>query len=106
MTQEMGLSSSAFGFLQANCTTRLEHECPSCQHKFGNELLAFNGSGLYTSGMFHESIELKEYILKDGRSAVEEVQCVPWSSGPCIFLQLRVGDEVYSWTEEKINAMI
>ena len=58
-------------------------------------------------GMFGTQYPLFEYELKDGRTAKEEVQTDPWSSGPMFFLKLVISDGTeIKWDEAEINEMV
>lgn len=55
--------------------------------------------------MFDDGPMLYRYFMKDGSTWVEEIQCIPWSSGPCIFTKLvqENGDKEIKWSQEEID---
>lgn len=79
--------------------------CPHCKRMFDQKLEVCG----YYQGMFDNSYNLFRHQLVDGRIAEEFVQADPWSSGPCMFLGLRVYDEnadlvnEFRWDDEDIN---
>ena len=85
-TQEMGLPGEAVSFL-ANNAVKMD-QCPTCQRHSGystNKIT--NGEW----GMFDEYCLLR-YDLIGGRTADEFVQTEIWSSGPMVWLGLKVSD--------------
>jgi len=51
-----------------------------------------------------DDLEILEYELCDGRTATEFVQEENWSSGPMIWMGLRVSDGTeFRWSEEEIS---
>ena len=91
MTQFIGLTSNAKLFLQLNAVQVLDTV---------GEI----------TGMFNEHVvDLKSYLLTDGKICQEYVQAEPWSSGPCIFLALQYSDgtpiEETLWNPEDIDSV-
>lgn len=96
-TQPMGLPSEAIDFLVKNAVRN--NLCPTCQRHSGYCISEIDG-GEY--GMFNEECRLR-YDLINGRTAEEFVQDTIWSSGPMIWLGLRVSDgTVFQHPEEDI----
>jgi len=104
-TQIYGLPETARKFIVENVEHIPEHVCPNCGCVVTNK----QNWEVYNSakdwGMFNDGPELLCYTLKNGRKVYEKVQAAPWSSGPCIFLQLVDGnDEVlFKWSKQSIN---
>ena len=95
MDQLRGLPAEAEKFLEENVKRTEIHECFACHNKTGGVFIQ-EECGRY-AGMFawdNESDEgtypLFRYSLKDGGYAEEYEQAAPWSSGPVIFLGLRI----------------
>ncbi|MFH1585871.1 MAG: hypothetical protein ABIB79_03830 [archaeon] len=59
------------------------------------------------TGMFDDGPNLMRHTLHDGTVYLEDVQAVPWSSGPCIFLALKDTKGTWIpetlWSEEEIR---
>ena len=93
-TQPMGLPEEAKTFL-ANNAVRL-NICPHCSRDDGFDQKAYAHVGMF------DDLPLYEYRLKDGRVASEVVQREIWSSGPMIWLSLKIAgtDETFEWSEE------
>jgi hypothetical protein len=49
--------------------------------------------------MFDDGPTLYSYECDDGTTVMEDVQDVPWSSGPCIYLKLvnEKGETLFRW---------
>jgi hypothetical protein len=79
--------------------------CPHCKRPFDRKP---DVCGYYL-GMFDDPYNLYRHLLVDGRTAEEFVQADPWSSGPCMFLGLRVYDtnadleNEFLWSQEDID---
>jgi len=72
--------------------------CETCKRPFPRQLEVV---GEYTG---FNDYPLHRHQLKDGRTADEFLQAVPWSSGPMFFLGLRVSDGTeFAWSEEEIE---
>lgn len=108
-TQIQGLPSEAEKFLDENAKKSELKICSECKHQTGGERI-LTKCGTYI-GMFEEEYDLSRYELKDGGYADEYEQCSPWSSGPVIFLGLKVvvkeevGEREYKieWSEQEIE---
>ena len=105
-TQIIGLPPAALAFLSENqLQVPADIKCPHCGGIVNSTLS--DVSEIYASaedsGMFNDGPMLWQHTLKDGRVAKEIVQCSPWSSGPCIFLALQIGDEKIEWSDDQIN---
>ena len=106
MDQPQGLSPEAELFLKENAKKSELKICSECKHQTGGELIKAE-CGRY-AGMFadngcwatEDGKEVKEsdegtyplyrYELNDDGYAEEYEQCAPWSSGPVIFLGLKI----------------
>ena len=118
--QPQGLSPKAEQFLQENAKKSELKICSECKHQTGGEIIKVE-CGRY-AGMFADqslygekpsdegTYPLYKYELNDGGYAEEYEQCSPWSSGPVIFLGLRIvnqgkyiGETKIEWTEEEIE---
>lgn len=91
MTQVIGLSPSAIQFLEEFGAVQLVREV------YADASYA---------GMFDDGPELYAYPLKEGGMVYEQIQATPWSSGPCIFLNLMNEDkkDIAFWTDEEMNS--
>ena len=103
-TQVIGLSEEAVFFLDQNALR--DDPCVTCG-RGGRRRTKFHKDAS-SSGMFDDGPMLREYECKDGIVAREEVQCAPWSSGPCIFLSLEcfrneISVGKFEWTDEQIE---
>jgi hypothetical protein len=95
-TQMVGLPKEAYDFLKDNA--KLNEYCEYCHRSSG-----YVRKEIGVTGMFSEE-KLFEYQLKDGKVAKECVQSSRWSSGPMIWLELRVSDgRVFSWAQKDIR---
>jgi len=96
----MGLPKEAEVFLD-QYGMKAQSTCPHCGGLIGP---ARRQSTIYadakTQGMFDDGPLLHDYPLTDGGKAREIVQAAPWSSGPCIFLALRIFDSTGATTRE------
>lgn len=106
-TQFMGLPEGAWDWLREKVQRTPAIVCPHC----GKVVTSTMNTEVYDSakhlGMFDDGPELHRYFLEDGTTVEEKVQAAPWSSGPCIFLQLNKGEEVlFEWTEEAMKEAI
>lgn len=100
--QPQGLPADAEVFLTANCLLVGAKPCPHCG-KPTIQVRKTEKCGEYI-GMFDDEYLLLRYFLIDGRTADEFEQCAPWSSGPMIFLGLKVSDGTeFKWTEKDIE---
>jgi len=103
--QLQGLPASAEGFLNENCLmVDGTVMCPHC----GKAICQVRKSERCGSffGMFENEYALHKYFLKDGRTAEEYEQAAPWSSGPVIFLGLKVSDGTdFRWSEKDIEEL-
>lgn len=87
MTQFHGLTPEAEKFLDENCKTEKESTCPNCLFVLSTKRVSKKIGSV--GGMDDsEQYALNEYQLKDGSTVREEVQAIPWSSGPMIFYRL------------------
>jgi hypothetical protein len=80
--------------------------CPHCGKPSGQimDMEVYDSETGVGYGMFNDGPPLYKYNLKDGRTAYEVVQTVPWSSGPMIFLCLEIDKEKqFLWTEKEIE---
>lgn len=92
----MGLPESAVAFLHKNAK-RL-HPCEHCNRDSGPVCREIGRTGMF------DDLEILEYELNDGRSATEFVQEEIWSSGPMIWMGLRISDGTeFRWSEEEIS---
>lgn len=103
-TQLAGLSEKATAFLAQNALR--DEPCVTCGRGGGMMRRPYKDAS--DAGMFGDGPTLMEYDCKDGIVAREEVQCAPWTSGPCIFLRLEcflddVLTEKFEWTDEQIE---
>ena len=89
-TQEMGLSSAAWKFLQEKSERIPIQICSTCNHQTGGEIISevYDKETGENAGMFQDGSPLEKYKLKDGTWVYEVIQACPWSSGPVIFLTL------------------
>jgi hypothetical protein len=101
--QILGLPVEAIEFLRKY---EVQPEaCPHCKRLFDRKLEVCS----YYHGMFDDPYNLYRHLLIDGRTAEEFVQADPWSSGPCMFLGLRVYDtnadleSEFLWSQEDID---
>jgi hypothetical protein len=95
----MGLPTHASDFLNANfCRSR---QCSTCGQSVASPHPP-EQIGTYL-GMFDQEYPLYRYTLIDGRKAEEFHQTTEFSSGPVMFLGLRVGEIVLEWSEEEIR---
>ena len=75
--------------------------CPTCKRPFPPTLEAI---GDYEG---FDTYPLHRHQLKDGRTADEFLQASPWSSGPLLFLGLRVSDGTeFTWTDDEIDERV
>jgi hypothetical protein len=96
--QIIGLPVAAREFLCEHGA--LPEACPHCHRPFDQKLEVCG----YWQGMFDEPYNLYRHQLNDGRTAEEFVQADPWSSGPCLFLGLRVSDGTeFLWDQKDID---
>ncbi|MFW9873072.1 MAG: hypothetical protein ACFFG0_08235 [Candidatus Thorarchaeota archaeon] len=96
--QHVGFPGKALAFLN-------EFEIPEevCEHCGSIICRKLEQIGEYY-GMFENTYPLFRHQLKDGRYADEFYQCAPWSSGPVIFLGLKVSDgTIFEWSEDEIE---
>lgn len=97
--QLIGLPQAAVDFLSQN--EYVDPPCSCCRRPFPPKLVEigqYEGFGKYP---------LYRHNLKDGRTADEFVQAEPWSSGPMIFLALRLSDGTsIEWPDAEIDAMV
>ena len=103
-TKIMGLPKEAEIFLDENCEKVPADKCPHCGEVLSWIVKEEDYKDMSHIGMFDDGPILLKYYLKDGREMFEEVQCTPWSSGPCIFLCLKdqQGNILYQWSNEEI----
>ena len=95
-TQDYGLSGKAVEFLYDEAK-RLD-QCAACGRYDG-----FESEDIGDYGMFGE-LQYQRYHLEDGRTAEEFGQHCVWSSGPMIWLGLRVSDGTeLLWDEEDME---
>ena len=115
MHQHMGLSIDALAFLDENALYAPCQCCGVSGRSIDDCKIPSKQRVSYEvyTGMFDDEYPLYVYTLKDGMIAEEFVQVDPWSSGPVIFLGLRVIDQdvgetinKFEWTEEEIQANI
>ena len=99
MTQFYGLTREAENFLNENCKMIKETTCPNCLHVLTMKRLSKQVGEVCGMDDF-EKFALNQFELKDGRIVREEVQGIPWSSGPMIFFRLA---EVSGEVDEKGN---
>jgi hypothetical protein len=107
--QPMGLPDEATAFLQENVLMKGANPCRHCQ-KPTIDVFDCEQYGSYT-GMFEgQDYPLLRYKLKGGGVAEEFLQASPWSSGPVLFLGLKIKDAQGSlvreilWTDNEIRA--
>ena len=107
-TQFIGLSSKAKNFLSENA----EHDMFKLTKNLDEVVRTWSEpkrvEGKFsTEGMFEEKIQLKSFVLKDGRIVHENVQAEIWSSGPMIYTHLVDNDgeviEGTNWNEKEFN---
>lgn len=103
-TQFMGLSDEAVQFIEDNVQISDLVTCPTCLHVTGGEPVkrVYDTKTGRAAGMFEDGPNLHEYTLKTGEVVREIIQCVPWSSGPMIYLCLR--DEKGLWFGKWVQA--
>lgn len=106
-TQLIGLSEKATAFLAQNALH--DEPCVTCGRGGGMRSKIYKNAS--AAGMFDDGPTLMEYDCKDGVVAREEVQCAPWSSGPCIFLSLEcfrneISVENFEWTDGQIETSL
>jgi hypothetical protein len=53
--------------------------------------------------MYDQEYSLFRWRLTDGQVADEFHQVTEWSSGPVMFLGLRIGEIVLEWSDEEIR---
>lgn len=87
MTQFHGLTQEAEKFLDENCKMEKESTCPHCLFVLSMKRV-FKKIGSVGGMDESEQYSLNQYWLKDERIVREEVQAIPWSSGPMIFYRL------------------
>ncbi len=96
--QNAGLTSEARNWLKDYAVK--PKICPECGHP---EPLLLEKIGTYSG--FNE-YPLYRHQLVNGYFADEFLQCTPWSSGPMLFLGLRVSDGIeFTWTDDEIEEM-
>jgi hypothetical protein len=78
----MGLPFKAISFLKENAKTL--SQCSACSRHDGYDREAYTYAGMV------DDVPLYEYELKGGRTAQEFVQHTVWSSGPILWLGLRI----------------
>lgn len=110
MDQFMGITGEARKFLEENAVRSVVNICNHC-HRADMEIIGKKYSA--THGMYDNEYDLNTYDLLNGDTAIEVLQCSPWSSGPVIFLMLEVygkrnGEvntpkQVFKWSEEDIE---
>jgi len=109
-TQLIGLKEEAYQFLDENCKVTDIKVCKECGHVHGGEKICkvYDTETGRKCGMFDDGPDLNEYELKDDTFVREVVQCVLWSSGPCIFLCLQKSDgsNIFEWDEKEIKDYI
>ena len=93
-SQPQGLPSEAIAFLEENAI-RIGY-CPHCDRDDG-----YAKKQIGTEG--YGDVPIYEYLLKNGELAIEYVQATIDSSGPMIWLGLKVGDKKFEWKEEDIK---
>jgi len=99
--QIWGLTEEAIEFLSENEVP--EEVCLHCHRPFPRHLERVD----WYEGMFETQYPLYRHVLLGGETAVEFVQTIEWSSGPCIFLGLSVSDgREFLWTEDEIEERI
>ena len=107
--QPIGLTTEAYVFLTENTVHEPSNVCPKCGHVISRRLQ----SRVYDDCEIEngEGPSLREYQLKDGRTAREVVQTTLWSSGPMVFLCLEISAETktgmawkraFEWTKEEM----
>ena len=103
MTQNMGLPPAADAFLKRECLRALNHECPTCHHKTGGEMVCEVYEDASEQGMFDDGPQLRKYTLNGGSTVKEVVQCTPWDCGPMIYLCLKddYGNTLFQWPKEE-----
>lgn len=83
-TQPMGLPAQAEVFLAQK--TKRRNPCTHCDRDDGPVKKEVASVGMY------DDLPLYQYELKDGGTATEFVQKEEWSSGPMIWVALRLSD--------------
>ena len=104
-TQIYGLPAEAVNYLKENVAVVPRTICPKCGEVIDTKWDSEDYKDETGYGMFGDGPMLRKHHLKDGGVALEEIQAVPWSSGPCIFLKLILpnGDEI-TWNDEEMEA--
>jgi len=104
-TQMIGLKADALDWLRSNCNWIVDRVCPHCGGVLSHKLQSTVYEDASSLGMFDDGPELSAYRLKNGQCVKEVVQCVPWSSGPMIFLCLEKedGTRMFEWSDEEIE---
>jgi hypothetical protein len=87
-TQLIGLPRAAIDFLKKNIQLVPDIVCKKCGEVCTTKWNQENYKDAKDVGMFEDGPMLHRYFLEEGITVVEEIQCSPWSSGPCIFLKL------------------
>jgi hypothetical protein len=107
MTQEIGLKEEAQDYLD-KFGIREEKLCPTCSVGTIVSLKSEIYDDSRSSGMFDDGPLLAKYFMTNGLVLKEIVQCVPWSSGPMIFMCLEneKGERLFEWTTKEIDEMI
>ena len=112
MTQVIGLSLAAHKYLDDNCNMVPNVVCPDCGKVISEKKDCHFHVSAESFGMFNDGPLLYMYIMKDGTTLYETVQCAPWSSGPCIFLCLSRNPDsdkplpLFEWTEEEMSNVV
>lgn len=104
-TSIIGLPREAYDFINEHSKKVTALDCPKCHHVISQKSSGRMWKDASDSGMFDDGPELYEYDLEDGRIVREEIQAIPWSSGPCIFLKLidENGKSLFEWSQEEID---
>ena len=94
-SQPQGLPQEAIEFLEENAARK--DPCTHCGRDSGYETKEIDRCGMC------EDTPIIAYLLKDGTWAEEYLQGEIWSSGPMMWLGLKVGDKKFEWKEEDIK---
>lgn len=98
--QFMGFTDEARAFLEEYEVP--QETCEFCLRPFPRKLEEID----HYFGMFDTKYPLFRHVLKDGRTADGFLQAAPWSSGPVLFLGLRVSDGTeFLWTEKEMDEL-
>jgi hypothetical protein len=87
----IGLSAKALSFLKDNSKRRSTNSCKHCGHCSGKELVSKTYKTIEI--WIFDDYELQEFKLKNGLTAREVVQAIPWESGPVLYTCLEIRGE-------------